>query len=1021
MQRNGIAARSVSVPGRCRLPRRFASADWRAIAAAYWLVALSVLLYAASSASAQQVAGQYIVRLRTEPVIRHLLRSARIAGLSSASPLAQPAERVNLFSDDAATHRASDDAATHRALLRDEQDSLRARIAKLPGATVIGQTDWVLNSLTVNIRTEDVDTLRRMPEVAEVYPSVLYHKTMDAALELVRASEAWNSRVGGEANAGAGVKIGILDTGLDINHPMLQDPALVAPAGFPKFTQSSNGICVPNDRQFTNTKVIVARNYVHQLPSFDPNCDAMDRDGHGTFTSTVAGGRRVAAPLASIAGVAPKAFLGNYKVFGTPGFNDSASLSSILAALNDAVADGMNVINLSLGAQLGLPPSADPLAIAVKTAVEAGVVVVVAAGNDGPGSGTISSPGIAPEAITVGSSTNSRTLAFPLEIRASIPVPSALQLIAATPGNGPAITAEIGPLPIRDSASLNGNATACTAFAPGSLTGQMVLIERGGCSFQIKIISAISAGAVAVVLFNQQANQAAISFTVGAATQIPSVMIGNSEGLALRRFLSTSDARTTARIGAARSALPTVANRIAAFSGVGPSTDFGVKPDLTAPGSDIYSGTQRNFSGGAQFDASGFGISQGTSVSSPMVAGAAAIVRQMSPQFTPAQVKSALVQNAAKILTPISDGVSGVMAGGNGLLDLAAAVTTPAVVVPSSITLDASASGAQLSRVVILTITNTGGAADSYQLTATNVPGSPLVDIRFSSTSLSIGPGASATASISFTFAQPLTGIVEGSIELRSQSSGRLLTVPYWGSFTRPVVNLTGVVNAASFSSGSTRLAPGSLISIFGTQLSTTIAAAQFLPLPTALGGVRVLINDVEAPLLFVSPTQINAQVPYEIVNASLGILEVSLHGQTSAAVPFQIAAAAPGIFTLSQTGSGRGTVLHGLTNAPVTDANPARPGEVLAAYVNGLGTTTPAAFSGAAATSTPLQTTTRQPAASIGGINAPVTFSGLAPGFSGLYQVNVQVPESTITGDQPLVITSAGIASNPVTVPVRQ
>src|SRR5581483_665850 len=114
------------------------------------------------------------------------------------------------------------------------------------------------------------------------------------------------------------IKIAIIDTGIDINHPMFQDGSLTFPAGYPKFT-SPTPLCNASDQRFTNTKVIVARNYVPLLSNPDQNCDAEDRDGHGTFTAAIAGGRRATAPLASIAGAAPKAYLGSYKVFGTPG------------------------------------------------------------------------------------------------------------------------------------------------------------------------------------------------------------------------------------------------------------------------------------------------------------------------------------------------------------------------------------------------------------------------------------------------------------------------------------------------------------------------------------------------------------------------------------------------------------------------------------------------------------------------------------------------------------------------------
>jgi minor extracellular serine protease Vpr len=984
--------------------RQILEALWRVKSLPLSSLFVAMFLLGIAPGFSQVVEGQYIVRLRSAPMlagVRGAVRRNAIAG---------------------ARARAADpEMERSRTALRNEQSALRGKLNARGDVRVIGQTELTLNSLIVVTGDEGLAALRQLPEVDEVYPSVMYHKTMDAALQLVRAEEAWNARTGGEALAGAGVKIAVIDTGMDINHPMLQDATLSAPPGFPKFAQSADSICVSDDRQYTNSKVIVARNYVRLLPTRDPNCDAMDRDGHGTFSSTVAAGRRVAAPAASIAGVAPAAFLGSYKVFGTPGANNSASLAAVLAALEDAVRDGMDVVNLSLGADIGLPPSADPLALAVKTAVNAGVVVVAAAGNEGTGSGTISSPGIAPEAITVGASTNSRALALQLEIAATSVVPPILQRVSATPATGVSISAPLGPSAIRDVTSLGLDSTACTAVSTGGLRGAVALIERGGCSFQTKITNSFTSGAVAVILFNNQTNQPAIGFTPGTATQIPSVMIGNSEGRALRAFLQSTAGEVSVRVGTVQQSFPAEANRVATFSSVGPNPDFALKPDLSAPGVNIYAGTQRNFAAGEQFDASGFGISQGTSVSAPMVAGAAAIIRQLWPQFTPAQVKSALVQTAADRLLARGDGVSGVMAGGNGLLDLQAAVTAPAVIVPSSISLGVNAPGAPLSRTAVLTITNAGSASDTFTIESVAVPQSSAATVSITPANVSVAVGESRSVSVTLGVLASTSGIVEGRVEVRSQSTGQALTVPYWGSFMRPVLNLTGVVNAASFTATSQRVAAGSLITIFGSDLATTAASASFLPLPTALAGVRVFINDEEAPLLFVSPTQINAQVPYELANTSLGLVRVVVHGQTTANAPVQIALAAPGIFTLNESGTGRAAALHGLTGAPVTDANPARPSEVLSVFASGLGTTSPAATSGAAATSLPLQTTTRDVTASIGGLSAPVSFSGLAPGFAGLYQINVQVPDAVASGELALVVSSADASSNAVSIPVQR
>ena len=245
---------------------------------------------------AQGQVRHYIVKLREQPVASYLAR--RRAALPQAD---QPEDR---------------DADSHRARLRAQQAALKRRIESNPQGRVRAQMETVFNGVVATLREEDVASVESLPEVEEVFPSLSYQKLLDAAVPLANVPQAWtNPGIGGEPNAGAGIRIAVIDSGIDVNHPMFQDASLTPPSGFPRFTASTFD-CVNNDRQYTNPKVIVARNYVALLDSSDSNCDAQDRDGHGTFVAGIAAGQRVTAPLASLAGVAPKAFLGSYKVFG---------------------------------------------------------------------------------------------------------------------------------------------------------------------------------------------------------------------------------------------------------------------------------------------------------------------------------------------------------------------------------------------------------------------------------------------------------------------------------------------------------------------------------------------------------------------------------------------------------------------------------------------------------------------------------------------------------------------------------
>ena len=964
------------------------------------LFALALL----KSAFAQDQPQQYLIKLRDQPVAAYMaVRNGSAKG------------RANLESRDAVSYRS-------QLLVR--QAAVRQRLAALPQAAVQAQMDTVFNGLVVTLRAEDVDTVKQDPEVEQVFPSIRYHKALDAALPLTHVPEGW-LRIGGEDNAGAGVRIAVIDSGVDINHPMLQDTSLTYPPGFPKFTAAS-GLTqqCPNsnftsDEQFTNRKVLVARNYVSLLDYPDPHCDAEDRDGHGTFVAGIAAGRRVQASLGvSLVGVSPKAFLGSYKIFGTRGINDDATEGAIVKAIDDAVKDGMDIINLSLGSPTNSLPANDTLSVVVATAVDVGVTVVVAASNNGPSTGTITSPGISPKAITVGASTNSRIFTNPLTITAAVPVPPEIGTIATLSGNGPKIQSSVGPVPLVSVATLDGTGLACAPLPPGSLSGRIALIQRSCCLFATKILNAVQAGAIAAIIYNHEVNGSAFAMSVGDATQIPAVMIGNREGLSLKQLLATPGSGAQGLLGAELISVPTPANQTVGFSANGPSTDFGIKPDLVAPGTNLYSAAQKNDTSGEQYDPSGFIFAGGTSFSTALVSGAAALVKQAAPasftringKVSPAQIKSALVNTAARVVTTASGSPASVLTQGNGLLDMAAALATPAVVSPVSISFGARSPGSTLNSTTILSITNVGLFADTFTITA---PDSGTVTFTFSPpNNFFLASGATTTVTVNASSA-PLTGTVEGSLVIQGQNSQKTITVPYWGTFVRPTINPGEIVNAASF--GPSGVVAGSLVSIFGTDLSA--------------GGTTVTVRGVDMPVLFASDKQINAQVPFEMEGYTSAEVVVKVNGISSTPVPVPLAPAAPGIFTVDQNGQGLGAIFHNDDFSPVTAVNPARPGEFLAVFATGLGAVfseRPAEFpveTGIPGVSSPLWISKPQniPIVTIGGVPAPVKFSGMAPCLIGVYQVNIEVPLGVPKGEQALLLTSNGLASNAVKLPVGE
>ncbi|MES1256780.1 MAG: ice-binding family protein, partial [Acidobacteriota bacterium] len=230
-----------------------------------------------------------------------------------------------------------------------------------------------------------------------------------------------------------------------------------------------------------------------------------------------------------------------------------------------------------------------------------------------------------------------------------------------------------------------------------------------------------------------------------------------------------------------------------------------------------------------------------------------------------------------------------------------------------------------------------------------------------------------------------------------------------------------GIINAAS---DTLIVAPGSIAAVFGNNLGSSLMSAGGYPLPLTLGGTSFLAGSTAAPLFMSSCGQANIQIPWEATGASLQ-LTATAAGVTSASAQTAVAAYAPGIFSLNMAGTGQGAVEVAPTAqlaAPLSPAgHPVQRGEYVAIFCTGLGPVTNQPATGVAASSSPLSFTTTLPVVSIGGALAQVTYSGLAPGFAGLYQVNAIVPAGATSGSSvPLLLTIGGIASNTVTIAVQ-
>ncbi len=474
-----------------------------------------------------------------------------------------------------------------------------------------------------------------MPFVAQVYPSLRYTMALNRSPSVI-AAPAFTAATG---STGAGIKIGVVDDGVDHLNAFFNSSGLAYPAGFPK-----------GQRSFTTAKVIAARSFpgpgsgsrgrlpLDRLASF-----------HGTHVAGIAAGRsgtsspggRDHPPTPGLSGVAPQAWIGNYRVFNVPtGIGHIADTPEIVAAFEAAVRDGMDVINFSGGGP-STEPRTDALVRTVANAANAGVVPVISAGNDRDdfGFGTTGSPGVAPEAITVAATSNTHVFAPALGVRAAA-APASVQQIPFRPAGGGAAPSGWGTSDrtLVDVASISGtngrpvDPRLCgigrdpnvgrNPLPRGSLAGGLALISRGGCTFFSKALRAVQAGAGGLVIADNREGE---PNPIPLVLPLPSGMVTNHDGANLRAYLATRGGRAPIRVGPGVTEVVTGRSGIVtSFSSGGP-TAFGhaLKPDVAAPGGEILSATLRNATGGSPF-----APFDGTSMSAPHVAGAAALLRQ---------------------------------------------------------------------------------------------------------------------------------------------------------------------------------------------------------------------------------------------------------------------------------------------------------------------------------------------------------------------------------------------------------
>lgn len=737
-------------------------------------------------------AERWIVQLEDPPLAAY---RGGVAGLPATAASATGFRRLSL---------ASSESTAYLAHLAGQQDRFVAELASVArNARVERRYEVTLNGMAVTMSPEQAAAVREMPGVKAVTPDVPLELFMFSTPEQIGAPALWE-QVGGQTNAGEGMRIAIIDSGVYVTrnpdgsyagNPCFDDTGYTAPPGYPR-----------GETQFTNDKVIVARSYFRPddppAPGNETAVQGPDGSPHGTHVAGIAAcnaGTEVEfrGATVSLSGIAPRAYLMNYRTFyptanGDDFASGNAFVAELVDAFDDAVRDGADVISNSWGSSyqntLAWP---DPMVQAAEAAVDAGVVVVFANGNAGPATATVGSAAVSPKVISVGAVTKDTTIAVGnVDVTAPVPVSDELTGIEVTPAQfGPEVTGTFGPalyVPVEQVAS-DGSSLGCSLegdaspFSEGALAGRIALIERGTCELSVKVFNAQRGGAVAALIYNsEEGGDHLLTMAAGDHAEevtIPSWFMRRSQGLAMRDFFAAHPADASVQFTYGPRPVREAGDVVGNFSSRGPTQDKILKPDLVAPGIDVLSAGYAE--GEFPLPFTGFGTVSGTSMAAPHVAGAAALVLQRHPDWTPAQVRSALMTTAKEDLPLATAGTPvDVLDRGAGRIDLTKAVDPGLTLDLPSLSAGERAAGETVSFTIhARNVDSTDATWEVYAVT--DEPGG--LELSVDAPSITVAPDGEATIDVQATTAPTVApGDYGGTIMLANAATGRRLHVPVW-------------------------------------------------------------------------------------------------------------------------------------------------------------------------------------------------------------------------------------------------
>ncbi|HEX5936495.1 MAG TPA: S8 family serine peptidase [Actinomycetota bacterium] len=543
-------------------------------------------------------------------------------------------------------------ASVADAALRSQREAI-AQVRNL-GGTVTFRYRILVNAFSAKMSAQAASQLAKRPDVARVQPVSIVRKTLSTSVPFIGATKVWQDF----GVRGQGMRVAIVDTGIDYTHASFGGEGTVQAyeANDPTFIEQGS---------FPTAKVIggfdfVGENYdvldadtSNDIPR--PDFDPLDEDGHGTHTGSTVAGIRVPGQVGR--GVAPAARLFAYKVWDVGNSTDDVLVAAYERAVDPnqdgSVSDAVDVLSFSGGVDYGTLNSLE--AKAAQRVVDLGTVFVASAGNSGnqPAGGSAyitGTPSIARGVIGVAASID-QFFALDLDVNS----PAGLEL----PLDGLAVHQPwSAPVPegghtadLFDGRAVDADEAAhfCDPVAPGSLTGETVVVFRGTCAVSTKVFNAQTAGAVFVVVRNNAAGAPVPLASGGETITIPAVMIGMDDADAILEVLSPNapasfnDGTVNVTITDTLVENTNFIDAMTSFTSEGPARlTSDLKPDISAPGSAIEAASVGTGNEAAALS--------GTSMAAPHVSGVATLLRQLHPKWTPAQIKGALMNQAKRNL-----------------------------------------------------------------------------------------------------------------------------------------------------------------------------------------------------------------------------------------------------------------------------------------------------------------------------------------------------------------------------------